>query len=93
MTRVQPSTTGRRCCTFCGSADHIEDHHIGGRNHARWFTLPLCRHHHVEITRALHGSGVDMRHTTDKIVRIARAMQALAVFLWRLAEALMKHDD
>ena len=85
--------TGRRCCTFCGSTDHVEDHHVGGRSHARSLTLPLCRQHHVEITRALNDSGVDMRHTTNRIVRIARAMQALAVFLWRLAEALMTHDE
>ena len=92
MSRLRRTDEGR-CCTFCGSTEHVEDHHVGGRNQARWFTLPLCRDHHVEITRALHGAGVDMRYTQNRIVRIARAMQALAVFLWRLAEALLKNDD
>ena len=93
MRRAKPTMSAEARCTFCGSAEHVEDHHVGGRHHASWFTLPLCRPHHVEITKALHGAGVDMRHTTNRIIRIARAMQALAVFLWRLAEALLTHED
>jgi hypothetical protein len=88
MTRPR-RTDGGRSCTLCGSTEHLEGHHVGGRQHARWFTLPLCRVHHVEITKALSSAGVEMRHTANRIVRVGRAMQALAVFLWRLADVLL----
>ena len=76
-------------CTFCGSTERVEAHHVGGRNHAPE-TLPLCQPHHRDITRALHAAGIDMRATRDPLERIARALKALAVFLYRLAEELMK---
>jgi hypothetical protein len=74
----------------CGALTDLERHHVGGRNHASWFTLPLCVEHHREITRALHAAGVDMRPAETKVERIARALQALAVFLWWLGEELRK---
>ena len=60
------------------------------RNHARWFTLPLCTEHHREITRALREAGVDMRPAKTRIERIARAQQGLAVFQWWLGQELLK---
>jgi hypothetical protein len=50
----------------------------------------LCAEHHREITRLLREAGVDMRPAKTKIHRIARALQALAVFQWRLGEELLK---
>jgi hypothetical protein len=68
----------------------IEQHHVGGRNHVRSFTVPLCTEHHREITRMLRDAGVDMRPARTKTERIARAQQALAVFQWRLGLELME---
>lgn len=89
MSKQRDAATEPMRCTFCGGTDRIEKHHVGGRNHAPWFTLPLCRRHHVEITKALCASEVDMRHTTNRIVRVARAIQGLAMFLWQLAAILL----
>jgi hypothetical protein len=68
----------------------IEEHHVGLRNHVPWFTLPLCQQHHREIHRSLEGAGVETRSTTNKLHRIGWALKALAVFLYRLAEELLK---
>jgi hypothetical protein len=75
---------------LCGALAGLERHHVGGRNHAPLFTLPLCVDHHRDITRALHRAGVDMRQARTKVERIARAQQALAVFQWWLGEELRK---
>jgi hypothetical protein len=80
-------------CTFCGASELIEEHHVGLRNHAPLFTLPLCQQHHREIHRLLEGSGVDMRSNTNKLHRIGWSLKALAVFLYRLAEELLKNED
>jgi hypothetical protein len=75
---------------FCGAITRIEQHHVGGRNHASWFTLPLCVEHHRDITSALYAAGVDMKPARTKVERIGRALQALAVFLWWLGQELKK---
>jgi hypothetical protein len=77
-------------CTLCGTEELIEEHHVGLRNHAPRFTLPVCQRHHREIHRLLEGSGVETRPTTNKLHRIGWALKALAVFLYRLAEELLK---
>jgi hypothetical protein len=75
---------------LCGALDAIEQHHVGGRNHVPWFTLPMCSTHHREMTRALQQAGVEMKPATTKAERVARALQALAVFQWQLAKELIK---
>lgn len=73
-------------CTFCGSTDLVQDHHIGGRFHVAWFTGPLCKRHHSRITAAIRIAGVDMRYTPDLKERVRRARMATYVFLWMLDE-------
>jgi hypothetical protein len=73
-------------CTFCYSTDHVERHHVGGKKHAPWFTIPLCRKHHVQITSALRNAGVEMSSTPDMKERHKRAIQATLVFVWILLE-------
>jgi hypothetical protein len=68
----------------------IEQHHVCGRNHVPWFTLPVCVEHHREITRRLQAAGVEMRRARTKTERIAHAQQALAVMQWLLGEELRK---
>jgi hypothetical protein len=52
--------------------------------------LPLCQRHHREIHRLLEGSGIDPRATTNKLHRIGWALKSIAVFLYRLAEELLR---
>ena len=33
----------RRRCFVCGSKKDLQEHHLGGRNHARFSTITLCR--------------------------------------------------
>jgi hypothetical protein len=80
-------------CVVCGSTDDVERHHVGGRNHVAWFTVPLCRQHHVRLTIAIRHAGVDMRHTTDIRERFARARMANQLFLWTLEEALKDYEQ
>jgi hypothetical protein len=88
MPRYRPKIGKRKVlrCTFCDSTDHVELHHPGGRKHVPWFTIPLCRKHHVQITRALRNAGVEMSHTPHMKERHKRAIQATLVFLWILLE-------
>jgi hypothetical protein len=76
--------SGKLRCTICGSADQVEKHHAGGRNHVVWFTILLCREHHVRLTRYIEGAGIDMRYTPDLLTRIRRARQAVCMLLWFL---------
>ena len=71
-------------CTICESTDHVERHHVGGRNHVVWFTILLCREHHVKLTRYIEAAGVDMRYTPDRLERLRRARKAVYMLLWFL---------
>jgi hypothetical protein len=77
-------------CTFCEVGSPIERHHVGLRNHAPDFTLPLCQSHHRELSKRIQASGIEMRHTTNRVHRIAHALKAVAVFLYQLGEELLK---
>jgi hypothetical protein len=74
-----------RCC-FCGSRRTIEFHHVGGRQHAPHFTLPLCIPHHRKVTAALFNARIDMTYTPDRHERQRRVTQAVLVFLWQFLE-------
>src|SRR5215510_5337216 len=73
------------CCIRC-SSEHIEWHHVYGRNHDPGFlaggegcVVPLCRACHRGrwgIHRALDQAKVDLRYTPDKIERSRRAWRA-----------------
>jgi hypothetical protein len=76
----------QKYCTFCGSTDQVESHHLGGRFHIAWSTLLLCKKHHDRVTEYLRASEVDMRYTPDKRERLRRARQAVYLFLWLLEE-------
>ena len=80
-----PRQRGLRCAK-CGSSSRVELHHIGGRKHVAWFTIPLCQEHHVEITTEIRRAGIDMQHTGNKEERLKRARRAIYVCLWFLDE-------
>jgi hypothetical protein len=73
-------------CAICGSTVDVERHHVGGRNHVAWFTMPLCREHHQLVTESIRRAGVDLRHTSDPVERVKRASQATLIFQWMLTE-------
>ena len=77
-----------RHCAICGATRDIEEHHLGLRNHAPFFTIPLCRPHHQAVTIAIMQAGVDPHYTSDVEERGRRARQAALVFLWFLDEQL-----
>ena len=71
-------------CAKCGSPQSVELHHLGGRNHIVWITIPLCRDHHIRLTVAIRQAGIDMRYTRDEAERLRRARQAIYLCLWFL---------
>jgi hypothetical protein len=77
-------SSGKLHCTICGSTKQVERHHAGGRNHIAWFTILLCREHHVRLTRYIEAAGVDMRYTPDRMERLRRARQAIRMLGWLL---------
>jgi hypothetical protein len=85
-TRQRRSKSQKPHCILCKSIVDVQRHHVGGRNHVAWFTIPLCCPHHEELTRRLRQAGVNMSYTTDKTERLRRARQAVLVFSWMLEE-------
>jgi hypothetical protein len=77
----------------CGRTDGVENHHVGGRNHVAWFTVPLCQKHHLRLTRAILNAEIDMRFTTNIRERFSRARMANQLFLWTLEEALKNYEQ
>ncbi len=83
--RVPLTTKPRvRRCAICGSKKDVQDHHLGGRKHAAYFTIPLCRFHHEPVTIAITRARINMQYTSDKAERARRARMAAYVFLWFL---------
>ena len=66
---------------------------MGCRNHAAYFTIPLCRSHHEAVTIAIQRAGVNMRFTSDKAERARRARMAAYVFLWFIDEQLQPKTE
>jgi hypothetical protein len=77
------------CCVVCGAFEGIEMHHVCGRNHVPWFTVPLCQPHHHHVTRLLREAGVDMRRARTKNERISQAFKAIAVLQFWLSQELL----
>ena len=64
-------------------------HHIGGQNHARFFTIPLCYQHHEPVTRAIANPALNlMDYTNDLEERKRRSRMAAYIFLWNLDDAV-----
>src|SRR6266852_578268 len=91
---ISSSRLTQERCAICGSAEDVQKHHLGGRYHAPYFTIPLCFPHHKRVTVAIQQmgrqtGGVDlMKYTSDPAERARRARLAALVFLWFLEEML-----
>jgi len=79
-------------CVICGS-NEVEHHHVGGRNHVAWFTMPVCRNHHTQLHGLLKASGIDLEYTPDSRERLLRALDANALFAWIVRKALREVND
>jgi hypothetical protein len=78
-----------RRCAFCGSTKNIEEHHLGGRQHAAFFTIPLCERHHQEVSIAIRRADAEMmRDTTDRTERLRRIVMACSVLMWQACKHL-----
>ena len=80
-------------CVICGSNKEVERHHVGGRRHVAWFTMPFCRKHHDQFHALLRIAGIDLEYTSDPRERLLRALKATTVFQWMLMEALQALDS
>ena len=78
------------CCFICGSRKHIQEHHLGGRKHFRYFIIPLCQSHHQEVTIAIQRAGVNPSYTSDKTERQRRAVMHYSVFHWYMCEQVQQ---
>jgi len=73
-------------CAICGS-EEIERHHVGGKNHIVWFTMPLCVTHHRQLSAVIAAAKIDFTYTDDPKERLVRAQEACQVFQWMLSQA------
>lgn len=87
-------------CSICGRKIDIEKHHVAGRNHDPELMVPLCTACHDQVTENLRRADVDMRRTPDSVKRVRSALEATAVFLamladalWRWAESLLESES
>jgi hypothetical protein len=83
VSRLRPNPSR---CVLCESTDHVQQNHIGGRNHVIWITAPFCLKHHNEFHLRLRLADIDLRYTRNKQERFRRARQATLIFLLMLEE-------
>jgi hypothetical protein len=65
----------RRRCFICGSKKDLQEHHLGGRNHARFSTITLCRIHHEPVSILIARAKINPDFTSDMVERARRARQ------------------
>ena len=79
--------SGERC-TFCDGAA-AEWHHPAGRNHCSWFRIPLCVHHHRQVSAAYDNADrTMMKQASSPAKRVIRALKACVVFMWLLLDQI-----
>ena len=78
-----------RCCAICGSTKDLQEHHLGGRKHAAYFTIPLCVPHHQEVSIAIQRADAEMmKFTSDRAERLRRIVMACTVLEWYACQQL-----
>jgi hypothetical protein len=63
---------------------------LGGRKHVPWLFLPFCRVDHADFHRRCEQAGIDFRKTKNKILGLIRALKAMLVGMWMVADAIEK---
>jgi 5-methylcytosine-specific restriction endonuclease McrA len=96
---VSPIRTARRNsrrlekgqCLFCRDCGGpIEGDHVAGRNHDAHLIAPLCRRCHDAATENRRRAGAEMKRQPTSSKRVKYALEATAVFLHMLADAMRK---
>ena len=82
-----------RCCSICGSRKNLQEHHLGGFQHAPFFTIPLCERRHQAVHLAITRSGISLEYTSVRELRARLARMAGLVFLWFLEEQLVAAEQ
>jgi len=90
--RLQRRKEQQRCLQ-CGRRIGIEQHHVAGRAHDPKFTTSLCEACHALATENLRRADVEMSWTPSSIERVRRALQATAVFLRMLSDAMWRWSE
>src|SRR5580698_7442771 len=88
--RCRTSRKRNARCAICGSERNVEHHHIGGRKHLAWVTVPLCARHHRQLHTLLEQAGIDLRHTSDPVERMIRALSVISVLSCMIQNALQE---
>ena len=92
---MKEKRTGKHCpeCPeqcFCGSSQHLEDNHHGGRKHVPWLWLPNCRVDHTHFHVMCRRAGVDFEKQKNLIMGKMQALKAQVVGLWMVIESIEK---
>ena len=87
--------TGKHCADcpnrcFCGSAEKLEDNHLGGRKHVPWLWIPNCMIDHALFHVKCRQAGVDFEKQTNKLMGKIQALKAQVVGLWMVIESMEK---
>jgi hypothetical protein len=73
---------------FCGSAEKIEQNHLGGNNHVPWLWYPFCKKDHGLFHILCRRAGIDFSKTSNKSRRLVQALKAMLVGLWMVMDML-----
>lgn len=92
---MKSKRTSKRCSEcpeqcFCGSSQHLEDNHVGGRKHAPWLWIPFCRPDHAQYHANCRRAGVDFRQQKNQLIAQIQAFKAQLVGMWMVVEAMEK---
>ena len=76
-------------CLLCGRTGFlIEQDHTAGQNHDEFLTAPLCLACHAMVTELRRRADADMRRQRNLKLTVKCALNATAVFLRMLADAM-----
>jgi hypothetical protein len=68
----------------------IEMHHVASEQNDPEFVVAVCLNCHRKVTEGLAQAGVSMRRESNPKTRVAVMLEALAIFLSMLAEAVRR---
>jgi hypothetical protein len=80
-------------CMLCGRRRQIERHHVAGKNHDPPLIAPLCLACHALATENLRRADIDMRFEPNSVERVRKSLNATAVFIQLLSDALFRWAD
>jgi len=82
-----------RCCVLCGATSDVTKHHVGGQNFIGWFTMPVCTKCQETFHAKQRAADIDLRNTSNSLLRLLRAMKMTVLFLWVLLDMFESEID